>query len=448
MKAIALLFLVAIMACTSVTEPEFDLVVENVNLIDGTGARLQEGVNVYIKKGSIHSITNESPGQQESVIDGTGKYLVPGFFDCHIHTSDYKADFPKFIHFGVTSVLIPGGSTCTDQYFESMRNMGAQDSLPAPRVFHTSQHLSMEGRHPAKTYTSSNWVDGETIFYLKDTQQIATIVEKLSHEPIVGLKLTIEDGPAPPFVERIPQSFINKVKQEADKHSLSVFAHVSDNDELAMAMEAGIQNLLHFTGVDLDWERDQALIKSIYDQNINWVTTLMIDKSFMYPLYPEWIAEIESLGIYDQEMMEEFKAPFYKERAEGYINFFRVEYGIDEPNLENVMSFQVEDIKRLYEDGVNMVLGTDSGNDFNFPGHSLHEEMQLMEMGGIKPIDIITMATSNAAKMLGVLNTHGTLEVGKVADMVLLDKNPLEQIRNTLLINKVFKNGRVQKRIN
>ena len=326
--------------------------------------------------------------------------------------------------------------------------MGAQDALPAPRVFHTSQHLSMEGRHPAKTYTSSNWVDGETIFYLKDTQQIATIVEKLSQQPIVGLKLTIEDGPAPPFVERIPQNFINKVKQEADKRYLSIFAHVSDNDELAMAMEAGIQNLLHFTGVDLDWARDQALIKSIYDQNINWVTTLMIDKSFMYPLYTEWIAEIESLGIYDPERLAELKAPFYKERAEGYINFFRVEYGLDEPDLENVMSFQVEDIKRLYEDGVNMVLGTDAGNDFNFPGYSLHEEMQLMEMGGIKPIDIITMATRNAAKMLGVLNTHGTLEVGKVADMVLLDKNPLEQIRNTLLINEVFKNGRVQKRIN
>ena len=95
-----------------------------------------------------------------------------------------------------------------------------------------------------------------------------------------------------------------------------------------------------------------------------------------------------------------------------------------------------------------MVLGTDTGNNFIFPGYSLHEEMQLMELGGIAPIDIIKMTTHNAAKMLKVLNTHGTVEIGKYADMILLDKDPIETISNTLSINRVIKNGKIQKRMN
>ena len=111
------------------------------------------------------------------------------------------------------------------------------------------------------------------------------------------------------------------------------------------------------------------------------------------------------------------------------------------------MSFQVEDIKTLFENGVNMVLGTDAGNTYNFHGHSLHEEMQLLELGGMKPMDIIKMGTYNAAKMMDTLDELGTIEQGKIADMVLLDKNPLESIKNTLSINTVFKNGIIQQRI-
>ena len=94
-----------------------------------------------------------------------------------------------------------------------------------------------------------------------------------------------------------------------------------------------------------------------------------------------------------------------------------------------------------------MVLGTDTGNDFNFPGYSLHEEMQLLEIGGMEPLDIIKMGTLNAAKMMKAQDSLGSIEVGKIANLILLDKNPLESIRNTLEINKVIKNGVVQKRL-
>lgn len=439
--------LLGVTSCSIEPQSQYDLIIENVNLIDVQGMSLQEGVNIYIKQDKIFAIDRKAITQKNNVIDGTDKYLIPGLFDCHAHTSTYKKDFPKFIHYGITSIFVPGGSSCTNAYYEEMRNMGAQDSLPAPRIFHTSQHFTMDGRHPVKTYSSSNWVEGESVYLLRDTLQIEALVKQVAQYPIQGIKLTIEDGPHPPFVERMPQAFINKVSKEARKYDLGVFAHISDNIELKMAIEADIKNLVHFTGVDLDFERDEKLLDKIYRDSISWVTTLMLDKSFIYPLHPEWLEGPEIKDIYDSIELEKLKDSSYLFRSENYIQFMKEYLQLDSLTLKDVVQFQVEDIMELYENGVNMTLGTDTGNDFIFPGYSIHEEMQLLELGGMKPIDILKMGTINAAKMLKADDRLGSIEVGKYADMILLDKNPLAAIKNTSAINTIIKNGKIQKRL-
>jgi len=222
---------------------------------------------------------------------------------------------------------------------------------------------------------------------------------------------------------------------------------VSDNTELQMALKANIKNIVHFTGVDLDFENGKALVDSIYKSDISWITTLMIDKSLIYPINPDWAAQIERENLFDPQEVEMLKDTSYINRAKQMLLMYENFYGIENPNLENIIVPYVEEIKVLYENGVNWVLGTDTGNTFIFPGYSLHEEMQLMELGGMKPVDIIKMGTHNAAKMLKVLDTHGTIEGGKFADMILLDKNPLESVSNTLTINAVFKNGKIQQRL-
>lgn len=447
MKYSYLIILVFIVSCTERPNKKYDFIISNVDLIDGTGATLKSNINVYIKDGRIAHIDKIEINEEETVIDGTNKYLIPGLYDCHAHTSNYKLDFPKFIHYGITSIFVPGGSTCTNEYFKKMRDLGSQDSIAAPKVFHTSQHFIMEGGHPVRTYTSNNWTEGETVFYLKDTLQIESLVKEVVQFPILGIKLTIEDGPMPPPIPRMPKEFINKVVAEAKKNNTKVFVHISDNTELKMAVEAGITDIIHFTGVDLDFEKDKEMVELIYKSDISWVTTLMLDKSFMYPLHPEWIEQTDIKDIYSVEEIGKPNTPFAIKKAKDYLGYFKTAYGFENPSLENIITFQVNDIKTLYENGVNMVLGTDTGNTYIFHGRSLHEEMQLLEMGGMEPIDIIKMGTHNAAKMMGVLDDAGTIEKGKYADMVLLDKNPLESIKNTLSINTVFKNGITQQRI-
>lgn len=448
MKYICILISLFILSgCSKKRLAEYDLIVSNVTLIDGTGIPIREGITIGIKEGIIAVIDSNTISSESKRIDGTGKFLIPGLFDCHVHTGNFERDFPRFIHYGVTSVFITGGGLCTNEYYAAMRERGNQDTVPAPKVFHTSQHFSMEGRHPAKTYASSKWRDGESIFFLKDTLQIEQLVKQVAQNPILGIKLTIEDGPAPPFVERIPQEFIDKTVKEASKYGLEVYAHVSDNIELEMAIRGGVQNLVHFTGINLDQQdsNQMQLIKQFKDRNPSWVTTLMIDKSFFYPAHPEWFEVKEMLPEY--RLMVDEITPGLVKQSGMYQKIIQDEYGLTDSTLSAFMKPQVEDIQFLYDLGFNMVLGSDTGNSFNFHGYSLHEEMQLLELGGMKPLDIIKMGTLNAAKMMKVEDRLGSIEVGKVANMILLDKNPLESIENTLAINSVIKNGVVQERL-
>lgn len=445
---IALLF--SIICCKQESNIEkFDLVIANVDLIDGTGNDMRQNVNVYIKDSKIMKIDTRAikSHEQKNIVDGKGKYLIPGLIDGHAHPGTPEENFPKFIHYGVTGILVPGCGHCSDEHYAHMRSVSDDTDVPSPRVYHTSQHFTMEGRHPVKTYGGDQWVNEKTVFLLEDTLQIETYVKRVAQNPIVGIKVTIEDGPDPPFVPRIPQEFVTKIVKEAKKYDLEVFAHVDDMEEVRIAEKAGVQNIIHFFGVDVEWTRDKEIIEALGSKNVSWVTTLSLGKSFIYPLHPEWLEVPELALAYDPEETKTHITPDRIQFANETNDFYESVLGIQDPDLENTTIPQVADIKLLEQAGCNIVIGTDTYNEFIFPGYSMHEEMRLMEIGGYKPLQIITMATLNAAKMLHVQDSLGSIEEGKMADMVLLDENPLDSINNTLKINSVFINGRIQTRI-
>ncbi|MGB5817905.1 MAG: amidohydrolase family protein [Saonia sp.] len=448
---ILLISIIVLIGCNQEKKNEinYDLVISSVNLIDGTGNDIRQNVNVYIKDSRISRIDTlkVGVGKETALVNGKGKYLIPGLIDGHAHPGPPEENFPKFIHYGVTGILVPGCGHCSDEHYTHMRNISKDTIIPSPRVYHTSQHFTMEGRHPVKTYGGDQWVHEKTVFLLEDTLQIAAYVKRVAQNPIKGIKVTIEDGPHPPFVPRIPQEFVTKIVKEAKKYDLEVFAHVDDMEEVRIAEKAGVQNIIHFIGVDVIWERDKEVIESLGSRNVSWVTTLMMGKSFMYPLNPEWLEAPELALVYKPEDTKLHITPERIQLANEINDFIENVMGIPDPNLENTSIPQVEDIKLLEQAGCNIVIGTDTYNAFIFPGYSMHEEMQLMEIGGYRPIEIIKMATLNAAKMLHVEDSIGSIEIEKKADMVLLHKNPLESISNTLAIHTVIKNGIIQKRI-
>jgi hypothetical protein len=115
----------------------------------------------------------------------------------------------------------------------------------------------------------------------------------------------------------------------------------------------------------------------------------------------------------------------------------------DYVNAKKVFQKEVEIVGAMQRAGVPLLAGTDTGNPFCFPGFSLHEELALMVIGGLTPSEALRAATLNPTKFLGLDKTLGTIESGKIADLVLLDADPLADIRNTQKINAVISNGRL-----
>lgn len=241
----------------------------------------------------------------------------------------------------------------------------------------------------------------------------------------------------------ISTEFVAAIVEAAHQKELDVFAHVSSIEGVRVAEEAGVDHLLHFVGVDIDWGRDQAVLDRLLARNLSWVTTLMMDKRFFYPAHPEWLDEVEARGVFDPAEIARLRRG---RSAEEGLSILGELYGMDDVTLEKVIRPQVEDLLELHKQGFNLVVGTDTGNEFVFPGLSVHEELELLEKG-FPRLQLVRMATRNAAEMLGVLGELGTLEVGKYADMVLLAQDPLEDIRNTRSILAVYQGGQRQTRL-
>ena len=109
---------------------------------------------------------------------------------------------------------------------------------------------------------------------------------------------------------------------------------------------------------------------------------------------------------------------------------------------KKVFQKELEIVGAMRKAGVPILARTDTGNPFCFPGFSLHEELALLVIAGLTPVEALRSATLNPAKFFGLDKTLGTIEQGKIADLVLLNANPLEDIRNTQRINAVIANGR------
>lgn len=437
---------------------EYDLVIENVNLIDGTGSAMQEQVNLYVRDGKIAQTTRMPLDKVVSkiTIDGTGKYLIPGLIEAHAHPSETDADsvarkdfphsFKTMIHYGVTTAVLLGSANGGYSLMKELQESSNNGSMVSPRIFYSSPILTIEGGHPVKMYPSDKWIDGQTIYFLKDTTPISSIVREAKTNGAIGMKIVVEDGPMPPFGERMADDLVKKVVEEAHAAEVPVYAHVSDMQEVKICVAAGVDNLVHFTGVRINWDTDQETIEKMRNSQSSWITTLMLIKSLVYyRLHPEWLDRPEISKVYNIAHIEGLKYPAMDVQGRSILKGMA---GSDTISLKALITPMVQDLMRVQDMGVNVVLGTDVGGDsFILPGLSMHEEMELMQMGGMKPLNIIMMATHNSAKMLGIEEETGTLEEGKFADFVLLAKSPLQDISNTLTIEKVFKGGKEQARI-
>ncbi|MGK7390171.1 MAG: amidohydrolase family protein [Candidatus Cyclobacteriaceae bacterium M2_1C_046] len=427
-----------------------DIQITNVNIIDGTGGSMKSDVNLYIKDGRILKISkSNNEFSADELINGKGKYVIPGLFDAHFHLENGKEKLERslkqLIHFGVTTVLIPGGSSGTYGNVQELIEQEKQNKITSPHLLFTSLITTIEGAHPMKMYGAKYFIDSTSVYIIKNEEHIEWIAADAKENNAIALKLIVEDGPAPPFIERIPENYIKLMAEEGDKYNLPLFCHVSDMEEVKISINNGADALMHFVGVQVNWNEDRPAIEKMAKNNISWVTTGMIFKSFSYPLHKEW-RQTEHWAVYGKDQLSYLNGEDGKLESESR-SLLKQYFKTDTLSYETMTNMMLKDIKGVYDAGVNIVAGTDvGGRPYIMPGLSLHEELEILQLIGINPLDIIRISTRNAAQMLDQLADYGTVEKGKYADLILLNKNPLEDISNTLSINKVFKHGIEQKR--
>jgi imidazolonepropionase-like amidohydrolase len=388
-----------------------NLLIDNVRVWDGTNAPSRTKMAVEIRDGRIHwmGAASEWQGKRENiyVVDGSARALIPGMMDCHVHYCspggpDWVARFldplPELtlraselaemcLRAGTTTVRDAGGVHNVNVDLARRANSGA---IRAPHMHAAGTHIAYRG-----TYVSF-------VRKFGDADELRAAIHAEMEAGADWIKVALagwnpderpEGAPEIPFDEKLLAAAV----EESHGAGFKVACHANDPTSCRIAARAGVDSLEH--GFFLDADDLQAMAKN---------------KTYLVPTMSVWDAM-----LYFAREMEWPEARL--KRAETYRQKSR------------------ESVVAAIRAGVPIALGTDAGGGAARHGR-IAREVELMVECGMEPLDALIAATSGAAQLLGE-SERGTIAVGKIADLVLLDANPLDDVSALRLIAAVFQGG-------
>lgn len=415
-----------------------DLLINNVTLIDGTGRPVIEGASVMVEGDRISEISRQSlqatKGMQ--VIDGTGKYLIPGLMDIHIHlrggvnvtkggltvgSNDYAEGIQAlqgYLYSGVTSVFDAGN---LPDYIFGLRDMERSGEIVAPRIYTTGGIVTYPGSHGSGpgAYLVDAWPDA-----------IPVVEEHISRKPDM-VKFTLEERGwgARPMITLLPVDLLQTLIEYYNDQGIRSTVHASSELRAREAIFAGVAALAHPV---IQGPISDTFAPLMAAKQIPMATTLTIGENYSrLAEHPEFLDQALYQAVLDADEIEELQtAGSAKWRGEKWTWWMKLMTPVAQEN-----------IYKINEAGGVVALGTDQSL-----GPAVHREMELLAAAGIQPLDIIKIATLNAALYLGVADQLGSIEEGKLADIVLLDADPSVDINGAKQINMVVKAGRIVER--
>ena len=411
------------------------LIIENATLIDGTGSPAIQNVSVLVEGEHIKEIKRgrftEKQRTHSQLINGTGKYLIPGLMDIHIHlvggvkvTKDglrkESIDRNKgiralqgYLYSGVTSLYDSGN---IPEFVLSLREDERSGKLISPRIFATGGIVTYPGSHgsgPGATLID-DWPEA-----------IPLLDEHISKQPDI-VKLTLEERGwgARPMIPKLPLPLMQKVIEYYNERGIRVTVHTPSEIRARQALYVGVDSLSHPVIVG---PINESFAKLVAAKKTPIATTLTIGENYSrLAENPEFLDQDLYQAVLTQEEISELKTKTRKVYQDRTWTWW----------MKIMTPIAQENIRMIDAAGGVMALGTDHSN-----GAAVHREMELLVAAGIAPIDVIRIATLNGAKFLGKEDELGSIAEGKLADMVLLDANPVADINNTKKINTVIKNG-------
>jgi len=401
--------------------------IRNVTVIDGTGKAPQQHMSVNIDDERIVSVepTKAAPSRV-SVIDGTGKFLIPGLWDMHVHLADIdESGIPVLVTYGVTSVRDMGGDI--DRIKKWREEIGNKRIL-GPRIKFCGPML--EGTWEQK--------EGErTDHWAVATPQAARdTVARLAAAGVDCIKMRSYKS---------PESYFALV-DASKKAGLPLVGHAPWGIDAIASSDAGQRSFEHGFGpwpwADLDAAKKQSIEDKLRVNGTAVVPTLIAWQTFLLP-ESTIDAVIHDMDGKSDPRLRQVSPALRRNWISGAADVKKM-VGGDEalPSWNKAMDRMYEQVREMHDHGVTIMAGTDTGTTLVYPGASLHQELKLLVTKcHFTPADALLAATIVPAKFFKMEEQLGTVQAGKLADLVLLGKDPLADIGNLRMIEGVMLNG-------
>jgi Amidohydrolase family len=446
--------------CALAAEPsrEHALAITNVNIVDVTDGHVERNVTIYIRGNRIQWVAKHAMlehGEHLQVVNGVERYVMPGLWNMHVHlVQDVPAEYtervlmPLMIANGVTGVRDMGGNL---EALKSLRARVASGQLLGPRIMFSGPML--DGPQPA--YSDS--------LAITSPEDGRAAVRLLKQQGVDFIKV---------------QSLLSRaaylaIADEAKAQGLNFAGHVPDAVTVAEASQKGQRTMEHMLGILRGCSTEERPIMTAAEEfaartgitpaqanafgqvqrerilrtysparaddlfqrllsNRNWQTPTLIQLRFF---------EYADVGEWERDPRMRYVPPIlqakWKQQREAFLK------DRSWPNLVSWKAFlhkNREQLAGMRRDYVHFLAGTDSG-PYTFPGSALHDELELLVENGVSPLSALRGATIEAAIVMGRQRDSGAIAQGRIADVVFLEGNPLEDIRNVRKVSAVVYDG-------
>ncbi|MGW9685470.1 amidohydrolase family protein [Flagellimonas sp. 2504JD1-5] len=432
--SLLLILILVIYSCKEEKKSKYDLLILNSTIVDVKTGTLNNGSFIAISNDTIRLIgkmNDMSMLESKDTIDAANKYVMPGLWDMHVHfrggdslIQENKNLLPLFLSHGVTTIRDAGGDmTPSVMKWKNQINNG---TLNGPNIFTSGPKL--DGQKPT-------W---EGSINIVNSNQIKMALDSLEGIDVDYVKL---------YNYTLSKEIFYNIIKEAEKRGLKTTGHVPKSANVIEAIEYGFDGEEHMFStlqacskmVKGELKFDSKSAAEVYakmaSQDFYITPTLNIQKILIEILDTDH-ADDEILAYIGEGIQETYQMRIdraIKNKAEG-----------SDLGAKTLMQF-VEMIVPMYQAGINVLAGSDCGpfNSYNYPGESLHGELIMLVEAGLTPQQALECSIVNGPKFFGLENFYGSIENNKVADLILLNKNPLQNIKNIEEINIVINKGKI-----
>lgn len=448
--------LTLLLLCASVKAQNEAVLLQNIHVVDVRTGEVNL-TSVLIQDGKISRIAGKiSPKTEVKRIDGTGKYLIPGLVDAHIHlfqsggiytrpdALDLRAHKPydeeiqwaranagdilkRYLRCGITTVMDVGGPMSNYDIRTEF-----DDSQNYPNLYLTGPLIS--------TYQPAalDVADPPIIKVATPEEARKKVQEQLPSKPdfIKIWYIASAETPAESTYDMVAATI-----DESHKHGLKVAVHATELNTAKLALKAGADFLVHSVE---DEVADQEFIDLLKKKDVSYIPTLIVHENYIHTFLQSHAFTPEDFAIsppvplgshfdlkkIDNERLKRIQG------SEKIVNLLR-------GNSHKADSVRDLNLSLLNDKSVNIVTGTDAGNIGTLHASSYYNEIATMREFGMSNLDILRASTINGAAILNQTDHIGVVEEGKIADLVVLDANPLEDLNALKNIRYVIKSGKV-----